>query len=152
MIKDLTIGGFVMRKLEEIERDIRETRDKLHKLYEEQRQLAVKDISIDVNKLYTFRDPADSDVVYFGKIYDYWVDLSDGEYMFNVTGFQKCHSEYRDSCWSSFDAKYQLSIRPDRLKDFMDTFVELTPEQFENEFTTWLEETKKWLDYWLSDE
>ena len=149
-MNDLTIGGFVMRTLEEIEKDIEQTREHLHALYEEQQKSLTRDISIDKDKYYMFYDPDDKDIMYTGKVFNYWKN-SQGEYQFEVTGIQECLSDIMDSCWAGFDAMYVISVRPDKLDKFLDNFTEITKEEFDKKVSNWCKNVKKWIKYWLDD-
>ena len=140
-----------MRSLETIQKEIKETRERLHELYVEKQEAASQDINIDKTKLYKFHDADDPDIKYIGKVYDYFMD-SDGEYIFNITGVQHSFSEYRDSCWSSFDAKYALYIQPDKLDEFLKGFEEISEEEFANSILEWQFETSKQLMYWLKQD
>ena len=140
-----------MRKLEEIEKDIDETRKQLRELYDEQKQVLTRDININKDKYYMFYDPDDKDIMYTGKVFDYWKN-SQGEYQFVVTGIQECLSDIQDSCWSGFDAMYMISVRPEKLDNFLDNFTEITKEEFDNKVNDWYKNVKKWISYWLDDE
>lgn len=150
-MNNLTIGGFVMRNLEEIEKDIDKTRKQLRELYDEQKQALTLDINIDKNKYYMFYDPDDKDIMYTGKVYNYWKN-SQGEYQFEVTGIQECLSDIQDGCWAGFDAMYVIAIRPEKLDNFLDNFTEITKEEFDNKVNDWCRNVKKWISYWLDDE
>lgn len=150
-MNNLTIGGFVMRNLEEIEKDIDKTRKQLRELYDEQKQALTRDINIDKNKYYMFYDPDDKDIMYTGKVYNYWKN-SQGEYQFEVTGIQECLSDIQDGCWAGFDAMYVIAIRPEKLDNFLDNFTEITKEEFDNKVNDWCRNVKKWISYWLDDE
>lgn len=149
ILNNLTIGGFVMRNLEEIRTDIEKTREQLRDLYKEERDATRKRIDLDTSKLYIFKDPEDNDIEYCGKIYDYWF-YSDGEYIFDTTGLQRCFCDIRDSCWSSFDGKYQIMVRPEKLDEFLRNIREITEEEFSNYILEWQLETNKWLTYWIN--
>lgn len=149
-MNDLTIGGFVMRKLEEIEKEIEQTRNHLHALYEEQQKSLSRDINIDKDKYYIFYDPDDKDIMYTGKVFNYWHN-SECEYQFEVTGIQECLSDIQDSCWSGFDAMYVISVRHDKLDKFLDNFTEITKEEFDKKVKNWCKNVKKWISYWLDD-
>lgn len=149
-MNDLTIGGFVMRTLEEIEKDIEQTREHLHALYEEQQKSLTRDIDIDKDKYYMFYDPDDKDIMYTGKVFNYWHN-SECEYQFEVTGIQECLSDIQDSCWSGFDAMYVISVRPEKLDKFLDNFTEITKEEFDKKVSNWCKNVKKWIKYWLDD-
>lgn len=139
-----------MRTLEEIENDIEQTLEHLHTLYNEKQKSLTRDININKNKYYVFTNPDDNDIKYIGKVYNYFV--SNGEYIFNVTGIQYCFSKYRDSCWSGFDGLYQITVRPEKLDNFLDNFTEITKEEFDNKVNDWCRNVKKWISYWLDDE
>lgn len=150
-MNNLTIGGFVMRKLEEIEKDIDKTRKQLRELYDEQKQALERDINIDKDKYYMFYDPDDNDIMYIGKVYNYWKN-SQGEYQFEVTGIQECLSDIQDSCWAGFDAMYVIAVRPEKLDNFLDNFTEITKEGFDKIVNDLCRNIKKWISYWLDDE
>ena len=150
-MNDLTIGGFAMRKLEEIEKDIDKTRKQLRELYDEQKQALERDINIDKDKYYMFYDPDDNDIMYIGKVYNYWKN-SQGEYQFEVTGIQECLSDIQDSCWAGFDAMYVIAVRPEKLDNFLDNFTEITKEGFDKIVNDLCRNIKKWISYWLDDE
>lgn len=150
-MNDLTIGGFVMRNLEEIEKDIDKTRKQLRELYDEQKQALTRDINIDKDKYYMFYDPDDKYIKYIGKVYNYW-KTSQGEYQFEVTGIQECLSDIQDGCWAGFDAMYVISVRPENIDNFLDNFSEITKEEFDNKVNDLCRNIKKWISYWLDDE
>lgn len=147
-MNNLTIGGFVMRSLEEIKNDIEKTREQLRSLYNEERDAVTQEVNIDKKKLYKFHDADDPDIKYMGKVYDYFI--SEGEYIFNVTGVQHCFSEYRDSCWSGFDAKFVICVRPEKLDSFLKDFEELTEEEYAKNIFNWQIETVTQLNHWLN--
>lgn len=140
-----------MRTLEEIENDIDKTRKQLHALYEEQQKSLTRDININKDKYYMFYDPDDKDIMYTGKVFNYWHN-SECEYQFEVTGIQECLSDIQDSCWSGFDAMYVISVRPEKLDNFLNNFTEITKEEFDKKVKNWYKNVKKWIKYWLDDE
>lgn len=141
-MNNLTIRGFVMRTLEEIEKDIDKTRKQLQKLYDEKQKSLTCNINIDKDKYYMFYDPDDKDIMYTGKVFNYW-HSSECEYQFEVMGIQECLSELRDSCWAGFDAMYVISVRPEKLDNFLDNFTEITKEEFDNKVNDWCMNVKK---------
>ena len=120
-----------MRTLEEIEKDIEQTREQLRELYDEQKQALTRDINIDKGKYYMFYDPDDKYIIYVGKLFNYWRN-NEGEYQFVVTGIQECLSDILDGCWAGFDAMYVISVRPEKLDNFLDNFTEITKDEFDN--------------------
>lgn len=149
-MNNLTIGGFVMRTFEEIEKDIEQIRKQLRELYAEQKQALERDVNIDKDKYYMFYDPDDKDIMYTGKVYNYWKN-SQGEYQFEVTGIQECLSDIQDGCWAGFDAMYVIVVRPEKLDNFLDNFTEITKEEFDNKVNDWYRNVMKWISYWLDD-
>ena len=139
-----------MRTLEEIEKDIDKTRKQLHALYEEQQKSLTRDVNINKDKYYMFYDPDDKDIMYTGKVFNYWHN-SECEYQFEVTGIQECLSDIQDSCWSGFDAMYVISVRPEKLDNFLDNFTEITKEEFDKKVKKWCKNVKKWISFWLDD-
>lgn len=140
-----------MRTSHEIEHDIEKTRERLQELYAEQREFNSKNIKLCTNKFYLFKDPDDESVEYCGKLIEYGYNKYDDEYWFNVTGVQRCLSEYRDSCWSSFDAMYYIYVRSDKLKSFIDNFVEITREAFYKKVDALVVDTVKYIKYYIDD-
>lgn len=150
-MNDLIIGEFVMRNLEEIEKDIEQARKQLRELYDEKNQTLTRDINIDKDKYYMFYDPDDKYIKYIGKVFNYWKN-SQGEYQFEVTGIQECLSDIRDGCWTGFDAMYVIYVRSENLDNFLDNFTEITKEEFDKKVSNWYKNVKKWISYWLDDE
>lgn len=148
-MKDLTMGGFVMRTLDDIKNDIESTRERLHELYAEEQRVATKDIKLDDTKYYMFHDPDDDEITYYGKIYHYWM-TRDGEYIFHVTGIQENITEISDSCWASFDACYQISVRSNKLDNFIKNIHEITEDEFEHRLFNWFHSIQKSLKYWFN--
>ena len=140
-----------MRTLEEIEKDIEQTREQLRELYDEQKQALTRDINIDKGKYYMFYDPDDKYIIYVGKLFNYWRN-NEGEYQFVVTGIQECLSDILDGCWAGFDAMYVISVRPEKLDNFLDNFTEITKDEFDNKVNDWCSNVKKWISYWIDDE
>lgn len=140
-----------MRKLEEIEKDIKQAREHLHMLYEEKQKILTRDINIDKNKYYIFYDPDDKDIMYIGKVLNYGRN-NDNKYQFKITGIQECLSDILDSCWAGFDAMYVIYVRPEKLDSFLDNFTEITKEEFDNKVNDWCRNVKKWISYWINDE
>ena len=149
-MNNLTIGGFVMRKLEEIENDIKQAREQLHALYNEKQKSLTRDINIDKDKYYMFYDPNDKDIIYTGKVFNWY--SSECEYQFEVTGIQECLSDIQDSCWIGFDAMYVINVHHDNLDNFLNNFTEITKEEFDKKVNDWCKNVKKWISYWLDDE
>lgn len=140
-----------MRTLEEIEKDIDKTRKHLRELYDEHNQMLEREVNIDKNKYYTFHSPDDEDIMYTGKVFNYW-KTSKGEYQFEVTGIQECLIDIRDSCWAGFDAMYIISVCPEKLDNFLNNFTEITREEFDKKVNDLFVNIKKWSYYWLDDE
>ena len=140
-----------MRKLEEIEKEIEQTRNHLHALYEEQQKSLTRDINIDKDKYYMFYDPYDKDIMYTGKVFNYWHN-SECKYQFEVTGIQECLSDIQYGCWAGFDAMYVISVRPENIDNFLDNFTEITKEEFDKKVNNLCKNIKKWIKYWLDDE
>lgn len=139
-----------MRTIEDIEKDIEQTREHLHQLYAEQNEFNKTEIDCEKGKFYLFKDPDDESIEYCGKLIDYGYEKYDNEYWFNVCGIQKCFSEYQDSCWSGFDALYVIYVKAEKLEKFLDNFVEITQEEFEKNFDKWVIDTRKWMKYFIN--
>lgn len=150
-MNDLTIGGFVMRTIEEIKKDIEQTREHLHALYEEEHESLTQYINIDKDKYYVFYDPDDKDIMYTGKVLDYCHYIG-CEYQFEVAGIQENLCDIQDSCWAGFDAMYVITVRPEKLNSFLDNFTEITKEEFDKKVNDWCANVKKWIGYWLSND
>ena len=140
-----------MRTLEEIEKDIEKTRKHLRELYDEHNLALERDVNIDKSKYYTFHSPDDKDIVYTGKVFNYWKN-SQGEYQFEVTGSQECWSDILDSCWAGFDAMYIIYVRPEKLDNFLNDFTEITKEEYNKKVSDLFVNIKKWSNYWTDDE
>ena len=140
-----------MRTLKEIEKDIEKTRKQLRELYDEHNLALERDVNIDKNKYYTFHSPDDKDIVYTGKVFNYWKN-SQGEYQFEVTGIQECLIDIQDSCWAGFDAMYLIYVRPEKLDNFLNSFTEITREKYNKKVSDLFVNIKKWSNYWTEDE
>ena len=140
-----------MRTLEEIEKEIDKTRKHLRELYDEHNLALERDVNIDKNKYYMFHSPDDKDIVYTGKVFNYWKN-SQGEYQFEVTGIQECLIDIQDSCWAGFDAMYIIYVRPEKLDNFLNNFTEITKEEYNKKVSDLFVNIKKWSNYWTEDE
>lgn len=140
-----------MRTLKEIEKDIEKTRKHLRELYDEHNLALERDVNIDKSKYYTFRSPNDEDIVYTGKVFNYWRN-SKGEYQFEVIGIEECFSDIRDSCWAGFDAMHIIVVYNGQLDNFLDNFTEITKEEFDKKVNDVCVNMKKWINYWIGDE
>ena len=140
-----------MRTLKEIEKDIEKTRKHLRELYDEHNLALERDVNIDKNKYYIFHSPIDKDIVYTGKVQNYWKN-GKGEYQFDVTGIQECFSDILDSCWAGFDAMYLISVNSEQLDNFLNNFTEITKEEYNKKVSDLFVNIKKWSYYWLDDE
>ena len=140
-----------MRTLKEIEKDIEKTRKHLRELYDEHNLALERDVNIDKSKYYTFHSPDDKDIVYTGKVQNYWKN-SKGEYRFEVTGIQECWSDILDSCWAGFDAMYLISVNSEQLDNFLNNFTEITKEEYNKKVSDLFVNIKKWSNYWTKDE
>ena len=140
-----------MRTLEEIEKDIDKTRKNLRELYDEHNQMLEREVNIDKNKYYTFHSPDDKCIVYTGKVFNYWKN-SKGEYQFEVTGIQECLIDIQDSCWAGFDAMYLISVSSEQLDNFLNSFTEITKEEYKKKVSDLFVNIKKWSNYWTDDE
>ena len=140
-----------MRTLKEIEKDIEKTRKQLQELYDERNLTLERDVNIDKSKYYTFLSPDDKDIVYAGKVQNYWKN-SKGEYRFVVTGIQECWSDILDSCWAGFNAMYIISVSSEQLDNFLNNFTEITKEEYSKKVSDLFVNMKKWSNYWIDDE
>ena len=140
-----------MRTLKEIEKDIEKTRKHLRELYDEHNLTLERDVNIDKSKYYTFHSPDDKDIVYAGKVQNYWKN-SKGEYRFEVTGIQECWSDILDSCWAGFNAMYLISVSSEQLDNFLNNFTEITKEEYNKKVSDLFVNIKKWSNYWIDDE
>ena len=139
-----------MRTLEEIEKDIEKTRKHLRELYDENNLALEREVNIDKNKYYTFHSPDDKDIVYTGKVFNYWRD-SKGEYQFEVTGIEECFSDIQDSCWAGFDAMHIIVVYNGELDNFLNGFTEITKEEYNKKVSDLFVNIKKWSNYWIDD-
>ena len=98
-----------------------------------------------------FYDPDDEDIMYTAKIFNYWRN-DEGKYQFLATGIQECLSVMRASCYTGFDAMYSISVRPEKLNNFLNNFTEITREEFDNKVNDWCKNVKKWISYWIDYE
>lgn len=140
-----------MRTLKEIEKDIEKTRKHLRELYDEHDLALERDVNIDKSKYYTFHSPDDKDIVYAGKVQNYWKN-SKGEYRFVVTGIRECWSDILDSCWAGFNAMYIISVSSEQLDNFLNNFTEITKEEYNKKVSDLFVNMKKWSNYWIDDE
>ena len=140
-----------MRTLKEIEKDIEKTRKHLRDLYDEHNLALERDVNIDKSKYYTFHSPDDKDIVYTGKVFNYWKN-SKGEYRFEVTGIHECWSDILDSCCAGFDAMYLISVSYEQLDNFLNDFTEITKEEYNKKVSDLFVNIKKWSNYWTEDE
>lgn len=140
-----------MRTLKEIEKDIEKTRKHLRELYDEHNLALERDVNIDKSKYYTFHSPDDKDIVYTGKVQNYWKN-SKGEYRFEVTGIEECFSDIQDSCWAGFDAMHIIVVYNGQLDNFLNGFTEITKEEYNKKVSDLFVNIKKWSYYWLDDE
>lgn len=140
-----------MRTLKEIEKDIEKTREHLRELYDEHNLALERDVNIDKNKYYTFHSPIDKDIVYTGKVQNYWKN-DKGEYQFDVTGIQECWSDILDSCCAGFDSMYLISVSSEQLDNFLNNFTEITKEEYNKKISDLFANIKKWSNYWTENE
>ena len=139
-----------MRTIKEIEKEIEKTRKHLRELYDEHNLALERDVNIDKSKYYTFHSPDDKDIVYTGKVQNYWKN-SKGEYLFDVTGIHECFSDILDSCWAGFDAMYQISVSHELLDNFLNDFTEIKREEYDKKVNDLCVKINKWSNYWLDD-
>ena len=140
-----------MRTIKEIDKDIEKTRKHLRELYDEHNLALEREVNIDKNKYYTFHSPNDEDIVYTGKVFNYWRN-SKGEYQFEVTGIEECFSDIQDSCWAGFDAMHIIVVYNGQLDNFLNGFTEITKEEYNKKVSDLFVNIKKWSYYWLDDE
>ena len=137
-----------MRTIKEIDKDIEKTRKHLRELYDEHNLALEREVNIDKNKYYTFHSPNDEDIVYTGKVFNYWRN-SKGEYQFEVIGIEECFSDIRDSCWAGFDAMHIIVVYNGQLDNFLNNFTEITREEFDKKVNDLYVNMKKWINYWI---
>ena len=137
-----------MRTIKEIDKDIEKTRKHLRELYDEHNLALEREVNIDKNKYYTFHSPNDEDIVYTGKVFNYWRN-SKGEYQFEVTGIEECFSDIQDSCWAGFDAMHSIVVYNGQLDNFLNGFTEITKEEFDKKVNDVCVNMKKWINYWI---
>lgn len=140
-----------MRTIKEIDKDIEKTRKHLRELYDEHNLALEREVNIDKNKYYTFHSPNDEDIVYTGKVFNYWRN-SKGEYQFEVTGIEECFSDIQDSCWAGFDAMHIIVVYNGELDNFLNGFTEITKEEYNKKVSDLFVNIKKWSKYWTEDE
>ena len=137
-----------MRTIKEIDKDIEKTRKHLRELYDEHNLALEREVNIDKNKYYTFHSPNDEDIVYTGKVFNYWRN-SKGEYQFEVIGIEECFSDIQDSCWAGFDAMHIIVVYNGQLDKFLNNFTEITREEFDKKVNDLYVNMKKWINYWI---
>ena len=137
-----------MRTIKEIDKDIEKTRKRLRELYDEHNLALEREVNIDKNKYYNFHSPNDEDIVYTGKVFNYWRN-SKGEYQFEVTGIEECFSDIQDSCWAGFDAMHIIVVYNGQLDNFLNGFTEITKEEFDKKVNDVCVNMKKWINYWI---
>ena len=137
-----------MRTIKEIDKDIEKTRKHLRELYDEHNLAVEREVNIDKNNYYTFHSPNDEDIVYIGKVLNYWRN-SKGEYQFEVIGIEECFSDIRDSCWAGFDAMHIIVVYNGQLDNFLNNLTEITKEEFDKKVNDVCVNMKKWINYWI---